>query len=215
MNYIPSPAGFWKRYVAYFIDAVILYIAVELLSAIFFAFRAQSQFDSLMALMRSMQSANERGEAPDPQALISTLETVLLPSLIFSSTAYIVIAAIYFPVMESSHHQATLGKRMLGIKVTNASGAPIALPQAAARFVAASVSWITLNLGHAFAAWTPERRALHDYIASTRVENADPKKTNMPFWGWLIIAIHGLIFIGSIALLVFMMWFLMQQISAI
>jgi uncharacterized RDD family membrane protein YckC len=215
MSYVPSPAGFWKRYVAYFIDAVILYIVVELLSAIFFAFRAQSQFESLMALLRSMQSARELGEAPDPQVLIQTLETVLLPSLVFSSTAYIVLAGIYFSVMESSRHQATLGKRMLGIKVTNAGGAAIALPQAIARFVAASLSWITLNLGHAFAAWTPERRALHDYIVGTRVENADPKNTGMPFWGWLIIAMHALIFFGSIALLVFLMWFLMQQISAI
>lgn len=215
MSYTPSPAGFWKRYVAYFIDAVILYIVVELLSAVFFAFRAQSEFDRVMAMIRSLRRSQELGEVPDLQAMVQTLESVLLPSLIFSSTSYIVLAGVYFSVMESSRHQATLGKRMLGIKVTNANGAPIVLSQSIARFVAASLSWITLNLGHAFAAWTPERRALHDYIAGTRVENADPKNTRMPIWAWLIIAAHALIFIGSIVLMVFLMWFLMQQISAI
>lgn len=215
MSYTPSPAGFWKRYVAYFIDAVILYIVVELLSAVFFAFRAQSEFDSVMAMIRSLRSSQEVGEVPDLQAMVQTLESVLLPSLIFSSTAYIVLAGVYFSVMESSRHQATLGKRMLGIKVTNVSGAPIALSQSIGRFVAASLSWITMNLGHAFAAWTPERRALHDYIAGTRVENVDPRNTRMPIWAWLIIAAHALIFIGSIVLTVFLMWFLMQQISAI
>ncbi|MGH8049879.1 MAG: RDD family protein [Arenimonas sp.] len=215
MSYLPSPAGFWKRYVAYFIDAVILYIVVELLSAVFFAFRAQSEFDSVMAMIRSLRSSQELGEVPDLQAMVQTLENVLLPSLVFSSTAYIVLAGVYFSVMESSRHQATLGKRMLGIKVTNANGAPIELSQSIARFVAAGLSWISLNLGHAFAAWTPERRALHDYIAGTRVENADPKNTAMPIWAWLIIAAHALIFIGSIFLMVFLMWFLMQQISAI
>jgi uncharacterized RDD family membrane protein YckC len=215
MSYTPSPAGFWKRYVAYFIDAVILYIVVELLSAVFFAFRAQSEFDSVMAMIRSLRSSQELGEVPDLQAMVQTLESVLLPSLIFSSTAYIVLAGVYFSVMESSRHQATLGKRMLGIKVTNLNGAPIALSQSIGRFVAASLSWITMNLGHAFAAWTPERRALHDYIAGTRVENVDPRNTRMPIWAWLIIAAHALIFIGSIVLMVFLMWFLMQQISAI
>lgn len=215
MNYAPSPAGFWKRYVAYFIDIVILYIAVEILSMVYFSFQAQSELSLLLDLLRSLQADQASGEMVDPYALMEKMKTVLLPALIFSTVTYFVLGGVYFSVMESSRQQATVGKRMLGIKVTNAMGEPIKLPQAIARYCASGLSWITLNLGHALVAWTPSRRALHDYVAGTRVENADPKNPGMPLWGWVVVISHGLLFIGSCLFLVLMVWLLMQQISAI
>jgi len=139
----------------------------------------------------------------------------LLPSLIFSSTAYFILAGIYFSVTESSPHQASIGKRMLGIKVTTLDGAPVKLPQAIARYLAATLSWITLNLGHAMAAWTPQRRALHDYVAGTRVENVDPKNPGMPLWAWVVVIAHGLLFFGGCLFMVALVWLMMQQIAAI
>jgi len=215
MSYAPSPAGFWKRYVAYFIDIVILYIGVEILSALFFSFQSTSDLESLKQILASLQAAQANGETPDLLAIMQTIEAVIMPALIFSTLAYFVLAGVYFSMMESSRHQATLGKRMLGIKVTNANGEPITLQRAIGRFLAASLSWFTMNLGHALAAWTPERRALHDYVADTRVENADPKNSRMPIWAWVIIGLHGLLFVGSCLALMLMMWLMLQQISAI
>ena len=215
MSYTPSPAGFWKRYVAYFVDIVILYIAVEVLSTIYFSFQVHSEMETLTQLYNSLKAGSAAGEQPDPYVLMQQLENVLMPALIFSTSVYFILGGIYFSVMESSRHQATIGKRMLGIKVTNANGEPIGLPQSVGRYCAASLSWITLNLGHALAAWTPERRALHDYIASTRVENVDPQNLGMPLWGWVVVIVHGLFFVASCALMVLMMWLMMQQISAI
>lgn len=215
MSYTPSPAGFWKRYVAYFIDIVILYIAVEILSALFFSFQSHTAEESLKRTLASLQSATANGETPDLVGVMQSIEAVVMPALIFSTVAYLVLAGVYFSLMESSRHQATLGKRMLGIKVTNVNGEPITLLQSVGRFVGASLSWFTMNLGHALAAWTPDRRALHDYIAGTRVENADPKQPGMPVWGWAIIVLHGLLFVGSCVALVLMMWLMLQQISAL
>ena len=215
MNYTSSPAGFWKRYVAYFIDIVILYIAVEVLSTLYFSFQAHSEMETLTQIYNSLQAGSTTGEQPEPYVLMQQLENVLMPALIFSTAVYFILGGIYFSIMESSRHQATIGKRMLGIKVTNAKGEPIKLPQAIGRYCAASLSWITLNLGHAFAAWTPERRALHDYIASTRVENVDPKNPSMPLWAWVVVIAHGLFFVGSCVFMVLMVWLMMQQISAI
>lgn len=215
MNYTPSPAGFWKRYVAYFIDIALLYIVVEILSTIYFSFQAYSQAALLKDLLGSLNAAGEQGETPDPFVIMKSLEAILLPSLIFSSVVYFILAGIYFSWMESSLYQATLGKRLLGIKVTNYFGEPIKLPQAIGRYLASTLSWITLNLGHALAAWTPQRRALHDYVAGTRVENTDPRNTAMPLWGWIIIAIHALIFLGTIVLLFLMVLLYMQMLSAI
>ncbi len=215
MSYTPSPAGFWKRYVAYFVDIVILYIAVEVLSTIYFSFQAHSEMETLTQLYNSLKAGIATGEQPDPYVLMQQLENVLMPALIFSTAVYFILGGIYFSVMESSRHQATIGKRMLGIKVTNANGEPIGLPQSIGRYFAASLSWITLNLGHALAAWTPERRALHDYIASTRVENVEPQNPGMPLWAWAVVIVHGLFFVASCALMVLMLWLMMQQISAI
>lgn len=215
MSYTPSPAGFWKRYVAYFVDIVILYIAVEILSLLYFSFQAQSELSLLMDLLNSLKAEQASGEIPDPYVLMQKIESLLLPALLFSTITYFILGGIYFSVMESSRQQATVGKRMLGIKVTNANGEPIRLPQAIARYCAASLSWISLNLGHALAAWTPERRALHDYIASTRVENVDPKNPGMPLWGWVVVIAHGLFFVSSCAFMVLMVWLMMQQIAAI
>lgn len=215
MNYTPSPAGFWKRYVAYFIDIVLLYIVVEILSTLYFSFQAYSQAELLKDLLASLNAASESGDTPDPFVIMKSLEAILLPSLIFSSTAYFILAGIYFSWMESSPHQATLGKRLLGIKVTNYLGEPIKLPQAIGRYLAATLSWVTLNLGHALAAWTPQRRALHDYVAGTRVEHVDPKNTVMPLWAWVIIGIHALIFLGTILLLFLAVLLYLQMLSAI
>lgn len=215
MHYTPSPAGFWKRYVAYFIDIVILYIAVEILSMLYFSFQAQSEIGLLTDLLNSLDAQSASGEMIDPQVLIKKLEAVLLPALVFSTCAYFILGGIYFSVMESSKHQATVGKRMLGIKVTNANGEPIRLPQSIGRYCAATLSWLTLNLGHALAAWTPQRRALHDYVASTRVENVDPKTTGMPLWAWVVVIAHALFFVGSCVFMVLLVWLMMQQISAI
>lgn len=215
MPYVPSPAGFWKRYIAYFIDTVILYVAVEILSMLFFSLQGKSEIGALIDLLRAVQTDSAVGSLPDPHALIQKIETVILPALIFSTGAYLLIGSLYFSVSESSRYQATVGKYLIGIKVTTAEGQPITWPRAMARYFAAGLSWMSLNLGHAIAAWTPQRRALHDYIANTRVENIDPEKTAIPLWGWLVILAHGLIFIGLCFLLFAMVLLTLNAIGNI
>jgi hypothetical protein len=131
----------------------------------------------------------------DQTALLKRTAASLSSLLVFSSVAYVVIAGAYFALCESSVWQATLGKRLLGIKVVDADGARIGLERAFGRFFAAALSWLSFNIGHAMAACKPEHRALHDYIAGTRVENADPSRPQMPLWGWLIVAANALVFV--------------------
>ena len=64
--------------------------------------------------------------------------------------------------------------------------------------MAATPSWITLNLGHALCAWTRDRRALHDYLAGTRVEHVDPADTAMPMWGWVVIGLNAMVFVALV-----------------
>jgi len=64
---------------------------------------------------------------------------------------------------------ATLGKMAVKIRVVNPDGTPITWGKAIARYFAEIVSGLTLGIGYIMAGFDPERRALHDRIASTRV----------------------------------------------
>jgi uncharacterized RDD family membrane protein YckC/Tfp pilus assembly major pilin PilA len=82
---------------------------------------------------------------------------------------YYVGAALYYALQESSSHQATLGKRALGIKVTDARGRRLGRAQAFGRWFAALLSYLTFYIGFLMAAFTERKRALHDVVADTQV----------------------------------------------
>src|SRR5687768_11445670 len=91
------------------------------------------------------------------------------PSLI-----YFVFFVLYFALMQSSARQATLGKALCGLKVTDAAGERISLPRALAREAAKIISSLTLLIGYVIAAFTTRKQALHDFVASTTVVRAAP-----------------------------------------
>ena len=188
-----SPAGFWKRYVAYFIDALLVSFVVQILSTpviLVMGFGDPKKTEALVE--RTLAPALSGGDA---LAAMLALWHWLAPLMLVSTLAYALVAGAYFVWFEASPQQATLGKRLIGIKVTDARGGRPSLSQVFGRFFAASLSWLTLNLGHALAAWTPERRALHDYLAGTRVENVDPAQARMPVWGWVIVGANVALFL--------------------
>jgi Predicted membrane protein/domain len=81
-----------------------------------------------------------------------------------------VAAWLYFAFTHSGTHQASLGKRALGIKVTDLEGRRISFARATGRYFAYLVtSIVTLCIGLLMAAFTRRRQALHDIIAGTLV----------------------------------------------
>lgn len=189
-----APAGFWKRYVAYFLDALILSVPVQLLSMGYFAVVGGSQLGPLLQLLQA--AAQGDPAVLDPFALMARLLQLLARGLLVSTVLYVVLAAVYFIGFEATPRQGTPGKWALGLRVTDREGRPLSQARACGRFLAAIPSWLTLNLGHALAAWTREHRALHDYIAGTRVL-VDPAHARMPAWAWVIV---GLSVAASVAL---------------
>lgn len=188
-----SPAGFWKRYVAYFIDALLVSFVVQILSTPVILVMGFGDPKKTEALVERTLAPALSGD--DALAAMLALWHWLAPLMLVSTLAYALVAGAYFVWFEASPQQATLGKRLIGIKVTDARGGRPSLSQVFGRFFAASLSWLTLNLGHALAAWTPERRALHDYLAGTRVENVDPAQARMPVWGWVIVGANVALFL--------------------
>lgn len=63
----------------------------------------------------------------------------------------------------------TVGKMAAGVRVTRLDGAPVGYGRALGRAFACYLSAILLDLGYLFAAFEPQKRGLHDYLADTRV----------------------------------------------
>jgi len=76
---------------------------------------------------------------------------------------------IYVAVLHSSIWQATLGKKLLGLKVIDYAGNRISFGRATGRYFAGWLSAILLGIGYIMIAFTKRKQALHDKLASTLV----------------------------------------------
>lgn len=77
------------------------------------------------------------------------------------------VGAAYKNIFVSQGGQ-TPGKMAAGIKVVTVSGDPVSVGRALGRALAEYLSAVTLGLGYLLAAFS-DKRALHDYVAGTRV----------------------------------------------
>jgi uncharacterized RDD family membrane protein YckC len=95
---------------------------------------------------------------------------LVFPGFIISLVLY----WLYFAYSESSSHQATLGKRFLKIKVTDANGQPIHFPKSLGRsffkllFTISPFSLLAL-INAVVIYYSDENKGIHDYIFNTRV----------------------------------------------
>jgi len=80
-----------------------------------------------------------------------------------------VLQLLYWPWMESSSRQATLGKRALDIVVTDTDGRRVSFARAAGRNLAKIASYMIYGVGFIMIAFTKKKQGLHDMIASTLV----------------------------------------------
>jgi uncharacterized RDD family membrane protein YckC len=76
---------------------------------------------------------------------------------------------LYFTIMESSKLQATLGKKICNLVVTDTSGNRISFAKANARFWSKIISGAIFAIGYIMAAFTEKHQALHDMVAGTLV----------------------------------------------
>jgi uncharacterized RDD family membrane protein YckC len=170
-------AGFWKRVVAYLIDGALLGILSWIIAAV------------LGAAIYGAAASGADGAIGAAMGLIAVMQFGLL-----------LVMWLYFALLESGAGQATLGKRALGIVVTDLGGARIGFGRASGRFFGKILSGLILSIGFIMAGFTGRKQGLHDMLASTLVVNKDPANTQVPWWGWLIVALFGLVpVIGIIA----------------
>jgi uncharacterized RDD family membrane protein YckC len=89
---------------------------------------------------------------------------------------FLVLSILYWALMHSSPRQATIGKALCGLKVGGPNGERLSLPRALGREAAKIISSLTLLIGFIIAAFTRNKQALHDFVASTYVVRASEGK---------------------------------------
>jgi uncharacterized RDD family membrane protein YckC len=161
----PRYAGFWLRFVASLIDSAILGIPFTVIFAIcFFAFGG-------VAMLKGLQPGPDGN--PDPAAVFARLAPLFGIYAVFILVSMI-LGWLYHAGMESSSRQATLGKSVLSLRVTNAKGSRITFARASGRYFAKIITGLVpLGVGWMLAGFTAKKQALHDMIADTLVYRND------------------------------------------
>jgi uncharacterized RDD family membrane protein YckC len=149
-------AGFWLRLVAYIIDGVICGLTFVIL---------------LVPLFILTGAGTALSKISSGEDISEDVATFVGLGFVFGFLGIIFLVSwLYYALSESSSWQATLGKKMLDLKVTDLSGQPISFGRASGRFFARIISHlIPLGIGYILAGFTEKKQAIHDMIASCLV----------------------------------------------
>lgn len=171
MNGQITYAGFWKRFLAYLLDQLILGFIRIIIFIPFVLFGVLSYFPDFGN--ENFENFTSVGiqNYHDNDFSIAILSMLIIVILIF---AFLNMIAewLYYALMESSNKQATLGKMIVGIKVTDLSGNKITFGRATGRHFGKILSSLILSIGYLMAAFTEKKQALHDLIANCLVVNS-------------------------------------------
>jgi len=137
--------GFWIRVVAAIVDGVLLRVVVAPIHLMFGGL-------GMAGMMSGLPHAG--------LAILGGGITLIL--LIFGSW-------LYEAFMESSSYQATLGKMIFGMKVTDLNGNRISFERATGRHFAKWLSAMILFIGYMMVGFTERKQGLHDLLAGTLV----------------------------------------------
>jgi uncharacterized RDD family membrane protein YckC len=136
-------AGFWWRLLAYAIDAVI----------------SLCIFVPLGAIVGVMIAASGE-DAQSPSMLIARFGI---------NVVSILVTWLYYAFCESSAWQGTVGKKLIGLRVTDTAGQRIGFGQATGRHFGKMLSGLILGFGFIMIAFTEQKQGLHDQMAGTLV----------------------------------------------
>lgn len=144
VEFAPVFAGFWIRLAAKLIDGVLL---------------------SGIALLveRAVVAMVFNGVAPAPFDWEGFLRLIVWTAPV--NTLIAIVYTVYF----MAKHEATPGKRILGLRVVRADGGRMGTGHVIGRYFAETLSTVIFFTGYVMAAFDDEKRTLHDYLCDTRV----------------------------------------------
>jgi uncharacterized RDD family membrane protein YckC len=155
-------AGFWRRFAAFMIDAVILYVVIS----VFIPFRNLGYL-----------------KLWNPDIFPDFSGWLILPQIILCNLLALVLIIGYFVIFWVWRGQ-TPGKMIMNIKVIRPDGSNMTFGMAFLRYLGYIISTIPLFLGFIWIAFDKQKQGFHDKIAGTfvvivpqpkiKVTNPDP-----------------------------------------
>ncbi|HEV3482485.1 MAG TPA: RDD family protein [Candidatus Acidoferrales bacterium] len=147
-------AGFWFRAAAYFLDTSTLgfVLGVTVLGPILRNNHVGSSFQDAWKFYT--------GDSPQATALLLLVQLA---------------SWLYFATFESSRWQATPGKKVLGLLVTDLEGKRLSFIRASGRYFGKIISSLLFGIGFVMAGFTEKKQALHDMMAGCLVVRAPSK----------------------------------------
>jgi uncharacterized RDD family membrane protein YckC len=164
-------AGFWLRFGAYFIDAIITAIGINILMFI------------VTIVLRMISVGSVAGTV-----------------IVFSSMISLILTFLYYCLL-THYKGATYGKMFMGIEVRSVDNQRLSLSKVIIReTIGKIVSSIIFCIGYIMVAFTEKKQGLHDLMASSVVVYKDPTK-ELPIIKKVIIGISILfLLLASIAI---------------
>lgn len=170
MNSNITYAGFWKRFAAYLLDQLILGIVRGIIFIPFWIFALVSFFTG-NGHDKFHDYVNVSFQHFENEFSIATFSALFFIIIIFG-LINLIIEWLYYALMESSQKQATFGKIILGIKVTDLFGNRISFGKATGRYFGKILSGLILCIGYLMAGFTDKKQALHDMLSNCLVINS-------------------------------------------
>ena len=170
-------AGFWWRVLARFLDFVILTLVISLVVLLTGLQRFNLHVDP---------SGSDPADAASFVPAVAQGAGVAMPGHLHLqggalSLVSLLLTVAYFVLLESSRWQATVGKRVCRLRVTDLSGRRIGTGRALGRYLAKFVSALLLGIGFLMVGWTRRKQGLHDLMAHTLVMRLRPADTVFAF----------------------------------
>jgi len=138
--------GFWIRFVAKFVDGIILWVGNSLIEAAIGG--------------AIIGGAASLGPDKAPGAVVA--------ATVVNSLIGVAVGATYTTFFVGKF-AATPGKMACGLKIVRSDGSRVSYARALGRHFAEMLSSIILAIGYIMAAFDSEKRTLHDRICDTRV----------------------------------------------
>jgi len=180
-----SYGGFWLRFLAYWLDCLVLYAPVSL----------------LVLLLGDLLSEAFRPVLLDsmPPQEVDTLLPYIAEGI--GQWVLLLLAVPYFVVLESSKWRATPAKLVLGLQVIGEDGATISAWRAAGRFFGKMLSLLPLGIGFLMVGFTQKKQGLHDKVSDTLVVRRTLPIYTRVASGGVILAAAFLVLFGERLLL--------------
>lgn len=148
-------AGFWVRFLAFLIDNAVMGIGFVLI---------------LIPLIFLTGLGGIIGEIHPNEDMNDVGIFMLFGLLFLAATVSLLWTWLYHALMESSEWQATVGKRLLGLVVTDMAGQRVSFGRATGRHFAKIVTnMVPAFIGYIMAGFTERKQALHDMLAGCLV----------------------------------------------